>query len=283
MKNKPADKKQRSTFHKIVNWFLYFAIGIIVLLLLLLGFSQTKTFRELLRKEVISQVNASINGKLNIGQIDGTIFTSLTLRNTSLVIDADTLFFAKKLAIRTNPAQLIFKNIYIRSFELSDAKIQLLKDTSGVYNFSKLSKPKPKDTTSSKFPFTITVADFRLNNISLKHALYEFKHSNRSYPVINMKDLRLDSLYLALNAEADMDRNNYNLKISGASFKANMKNFWLKDLRGNFYVTAHDANIDYFILKTNTTDFNLAASLQKINLFNNFKVADLKNSPIKFD
>lgn len=282
MATQPA-KPKKSTFRKIVNVFLYFFIGLIVFILLLLGFTQTKTFREVLRTQVISQVNSSINGKLNIEEIDGTIFTSLTLRNTSLLVDNDTLLFANKLAVKTSPLQLLLKRIYVRSLELADAKINLIKDSNGVYNFSKLSKPKPKDTTSSSFPFTITVADLRLNNISLKNATWENSHSIKSYPALNMNDMRIDSLYLALNAFADMNNHNYQLKISGSRAKVNLQNFRLRDLRGNFYLTDHNAKVDYLVLRTNTTDLDLYASMEKLNLFGNFQMADLKNSPISVE
>ncbi|HEX2868328.1 MAG TPA: hypothetical protein VHO03_14880 [Ignavibacteriales bacterium] len=282
VKAKPkTSKPKKSAFRKIVNGFLYFWIGLTVFMVLLMGFTQTKTFREFLRKEVISEVNKSINGKLDIGEIDGTIFTSLTLKNTTLLVEGDTLLYANRLAVKTSPLQLLLKKIYVRSVELSDAKINLIKDSAGVYNISKLSKKPPeKDTTKSKFPFTVTVADLRLNNVSFRHAAYENRHSYKSYPTLNMNDLRVDSFYVALDAFADLNNNNFQVRLSGAKAKINLQNFRLRDLRGNFYLTNHNAKVDYLVIKTNTSDFDLYASLDKIHLFDKFRMADLKDAPV---
>ncbi|MCU7492837.1 MAG: hypothetical protein HF312_17815 [Ignavibacteria bacterium] len=277
-------KPKKSAFRKIVNGFLYFWIGLTVFMVLFTGFTQTKTFREFLRKEVISEVNKSINGKLNIGEIDGTLFTSLTLRNTSLLVEGDTLLYANRLAVKMSPLQLLLKKIYVRSVELSDAKINLIKDSLGVYNISKLSKKPPeKDTTKSSFPFTITVADLRLNNISFRHAAFENRHSLKSYPALNMNDARVDSFYLALDAFADIDNNNYQVRLSGSKAKVNLQNFRLRDLRGNFYLTNHNAKVDYLVIKTNTSDFDLYASMDKLHLFDKFEMKDLKDAPVNVE
>ncbi|MCU7494680.1 MAG: hypothetical protein HF314_13690 [Ignavibacteria bacterium] len=283
-KPKTKAKPKKSAFRKVVNIFLYFFIGLSVFMVLFMGFTQTKTFRELLRKEVISEVNKSINGKLNIEAIDGTIFTSLTLRNTSLLVEGDTLLYANRLAIKTSPLQILLKKIYVRSIELSDARINLIKDSLGVYNFSKLSKKPPEeDTTKSSFPFTITVADLKLNNISFRHALFENRHSLKSYPMLNMNDLRVDSFYLALDAFADIDNNNFQVRLSGAKAKVNLQNFRLRDLRGNFYLTDHNAKVDYLVVKSNTSDFDLYASLDKVNFFKEFRMSNLKDAPVNLE
>ena len=119
-------KKKRSVFRKIVNGFIIFFIVIVVLLLLFFGFSQTSTFREILRDEIVSRVESEINGHFQIDQIDGTIFTSLILRNTILFRDNDTILTAKYIKIKTSPLQLLLKKIYIRDFEINNARFSLL-------------------------------------------------------------------------------------------------------------------------------------------------------------
>lgn len=277
-------KPRKSAFRRTVNVFLYAFIGLSVLMIILMGFTQTSTFREILRKEVIKQVNGSLNATLNIKKIEGTILTSLVLTDVSLSNGPDTLVSAGRILLKTSPLQLLLKRIYIRNFELTDAKINLLKDSAGVYNFSKLSKSKKEpDTTKSSFPFTIYVADFRLNNIRFVHADYSKRNIDSSYPMMNMQNLRVDSLSIALNAFANPDRNDYQLKISGAKAKVNINDFRLKDFHGNFYVTSNNAKVDYFVLRTNTTDMELYANIDKIHLFDNFSLAGLKDSPVRVD
>ncbi|MGE5681180.1 MAG: hypothetical protein ACM34K_09920, partial [Bacillota bacterium] len=277
-------KPKKSAFRKIVNVFLYTFIGIAVLIGLLLGFTQTSTFREILRKEVIKQVNNSINAKLDIEKIEGTIFTSLIIRNASITDGSDTLASAGKILLKTSPLQVFLKRIYVRNFELADARINLLKDSLGVYNFSKLSKAKKEiDTAKSKFPFQIIVADFRLNNISFRHGFYKNRNIDTSYSALNMDNLRVDSLYLALDAFVNLDRNDFQLRINGSKAKLNIQNFRLRDMRGNFFLTETGAKVDYFTVRTNTTDLDLFAHLDKVNFFDGFELSKLKDSPVRVD
>ena len=162
-------KIKRSRFRKIVNAFIYFGVGIITALLMLFAFSQTSTFRDWLREKVVTTVNGSINGELSIERIDGTVFTALILNNTVLKQGQDTLLFAEKIELRTSPLKILFKTIYIRKIELTNADIHFLKDKSGELNISKLvkssSEEEIQDSASSEFTFKIEVADLTLNNV----------------------------------------------------------------------------------------------------------------------
>src|SRR5690606_21282059 len=140
-KKKPKEKKKRTLLQKIVNVFLYTGLGLLILILLLLGISQTSTFREYLRETVIEEANSALNGKLYIERIDGTIFTSLMLRNTVVTIEDDTLLKAENIGVLTSPLQLLLKRIHIRHFEIQNAYINLIEDESGDLNFTKLFPP----------------------------------------------------------------------------------------------------------------------------------------------
>ena len=108
---KPKEKKKRTLLQRIVNGFLYIVLGFLVLILILLGITQTSTFRNYLRETVMEEANSALNGKLYIEEIDGTIFTSLLLRNTVITMNEDTLLNAEKIGVLTSPLQLLLKKI----------------------------------------------------------------------------------------------------------------------------------------------------------------------------
>jgi hypothetical protein len=80
------------------------------------GFTQTSTFREILREKVIEIANDELNGKVNIQKIDGTIFTSLILRNTTITMDKDTILEAEFIGLKTSPLQLLLKQNICKEF-----------------------------------------------------------------------------------------------------------------------------------------------------------------------
>jgi len=100
-------KIKKPLFRKIVNAFIYFSIGVIIAFLVLFGISQTFTFRDWLREKVVTTLNGSINGEISIERLDGTIFTSIILTNTSLIQGGDTLLFAEKNRSAYQSAKII--------------------------------------------------------------------------------------------------------------------------------------------------------------------------------
>lgn len=250
-------KKKRTLFHRIVNIFLYSGIGLFILILLAFGVSQTSTFREYLRKTVIVQANKNLNGTLYIGKIDGTIFSSLILRNTVLNMGKDTLLNAGKIELRTSPLQLLLKKIKIRKFEIVQADIALIADSTGKLNLSKLTRPSSSDTSKSTFPFKIEITNFSLVNINFSFQRFDFAGSNAFYDVLNMNDIRLHNVKLSLSAFADIDNNEYELDLTELSLTPNINNFTIEKLSGQFAVNKKELFANNLKIKTSNSDIML--------------------------
>ncbi|MHB1687107.1 MAG: translocation/assembly module TamB domain-containing protein [Ignavibacteriaceae bacterium] len=273
-------KKRRSLFRKIVNFFLYIGIVVLVILLIALGFSQTSTFREYLRESVVNLANKNLNGHISIGKIDGTIFTSLFLRNSSVNIGSDTLLTAETIAIKVSPLRILLKSIYVRSVEIRNAKINFVADSAGILNISKLFRPKPPDTTHSKFPFKIVVADFSLNNVDFSMQSYNKIGSKEIYDNLNTADLRLKEINLSLSGEADIANNDYELNINKFSFAPNLKYFDLKDLSGKFFVSEKGIDIENLKLVTANSNFTLSSQMNDFNLFDSTASKKLEDASL---
>ena len=252
--------------------------------MILFAISQTSTFRSWLREKVVTTVNGSINGRLSIDKIDGTIFTSLILRNTNLVHKQDTILTAEKIEIRTSPLKLLFKIIYFRNIQIENAKIKLLKDENGRLNISQLSKTSPEeiiDTTStgSDFMFKYQVANFALKNVDFYLQDINHKGSQAVYDNMNLDDFIIDNLNLVLNAFVDLDGNEIMLNINEMSGHPNLTGFKLKSLRGNFLIEGAQAGITGLNIVTNRSKIYLNAAIKDFNLLSGegkFETAQLK-------
>lgn len=279
MTNNKKIKKERTLFQKIVNVFLYIGLGIFVLFLIALGFTQTSTFREYLKDIIVTEANDALNGKLDIGKIDGTIFTSIILRNTVLTQESDTLLNASKIDIRTSPLKLMFRIIYFRKIEITDAKINLVADSTGELNISKLFPPSEEEPepTESEFPYKIQVYDLKLNNIDFSMQDYRFLNSESYYDNINTDDLRIKNLNLALGAFADIKEDYYRLHLRSFSFNPNFTFFDLKNLSGKFEISKKGTAIRGLNLKTNNSDVNIDLTLLGFNPLDSTAFDNLDN------
>ncbi len=284
---KKSDIK-RPLFRRIINYFLGAGVGLFVLVLLAFGYTQTSSFRNWVKDIVVEEVNSSSNGKLTIGQLDGTIFTSLVLANTSYIFEKDTLLFAEKIEIKISPLRILLKTIYVRKLEIENARISLLKDENGVLNFSKITDPSEEKvmkevvTETEPFSWKINVSELNLKNINFKHQSFANKNSTEYYPQPEMNDIRLDSLNLSLTADINIAANEYQLKISEFNVKPNLNGFRLLDLSGNFILLNDMAGVTDLKIITERSYISLNAAVSEFYLFKGDEIK-LDESPVKLE
>ncbi|MBK9098484.1 MAG: hypothetical protein IPM14_10305 [bacterium] len=286
---KKSDIK-RPLFRRIINYFLGAGVGLFVILLIAFGYTQTSSFRNWLKDFIIEQANSSTNGKLSIGNLDGTIFTSLILSNTVYTLDQDTIFSSQKIELKVSPLRVFLKTIYLRKLEIENANISLLKDENGELNISRITSPGEEEveevkdtvTTSQPFSWKIDVADLTLKNVNFKHQTIANKNSNVYYPQPYMDDLRLENLNLSLSASADIAGNEYQIIISEFSASPNLTGFKLLNLSGNFVLLSDMAGVTDLKIITERSYISLNAAISDFYLFNSEEV-DLNKSPVRVE
>ncbi|MEW6506601.1 MAG: hypothetical protein AB1432_02520 [Bacteroidota bacterium] len=275
-----SEKPKKPLFRKIINAFILFFLALIALAVLLLGFSQTGTFRKILKDRLTAEVNSSINGNLYIEKIDGTILTSIFLRNAMLTTQGDTLLKAEKIEIKISPLQILLKKIFFRKVLLENATIKLLQDENGKWNYDNLVKPTEEDTTGSEFPYFIQANDIQLKNINLVQQSYSNLNSTRSYKTINFDDLRVNNLFLSAQAFFDIPNQDYLLVLKELSLKPNLTRFTLQNISGEFATSKEFTSVTNFAFITDSSDIRLDARIDSLNLFGGVQLEDFKNYPV---
>lgn len=276
--------KGRKALRYGVNIFVYTFVAIFMLLMIFFGVSQTSFFKNWLRDTVVEIVNDEIHGKLSIAQIDGTIFTSLLIKNVTLTsLQNDTVVSAGNIELRTSPLKILFKNIYVRKFELKDANIHLVEERDGQLNLLKIFPPSttPEDTTTSEFPFTIEVADFALTNVDFSMQRYDKVGSIQNYQSLTNDDFRIKNLNVSFNAFADLNKYNYRLTINNISFNPNFNFFQLKHLSGSILLTPQLAGINKLHLITSDSDIELSAAVLGVDFLKDFSLEELSKAQIR--
>lgn len=276
----------RKIFRYSVNSFLYLLIFITLLLLFTFIISQTNAFKNWLKNQIVEIVNAEINGKISIGKIGGTIFTSFELDDVTLTTtNNDTVASFSSLLVKTSPLKLLFKDIYVRKIELVNGYFNLLEESDGELNLLKIfpASDEPDDTTSSEFPFTITVAELDIINLNFNFQNFENRGSTKNYKSLNMNDFRIANLNLSLSAFANISKTDFRLNISRFDFKPNLDFFELEKFSGNFLLTQNAAMIDKLNIQSQSTNLNLSAAISGVDFINNFSMETLGNADLRLD
>ncbi len=278
-------KVKRPLYRRIINAFIYFGVGLIALLMITFAITQTSTFRNWMRETVIEQVNSSTNGQLFIERIDGTVFTSLILNNTTLTLKGDTILNAGKIEVKTSPLKILFKIIYFRKIEIKDATIALLKDENGELNISRLVTPseEPEDEEPSEFNWKLQVADLSLNSVNVSLQSYNHKNSNAFYNVINFDDLRVNDINLSLEVFADIKGSEFEVTINKLSAKPNLNYFKLNDLSGKFLLIDDKAGITDLNLVTDRSQISVSAAISDYKLLGEDKGRKIEDALMRVD
>jgi molybdopterin-binding protein len=242
-------KIKRRLFRRIINYFIGTGVALIVISLVAFGYTQTSSFRNWLKDFLVEQVNSSTNGKLTIEQLNGTIFTSLILSNTSYVFEKDTLLSAEKIELKVSPLRILLKTIFVRKLEIENADISLLKDENGVLNLSKITNPTEEKameetvTETEPFNWKVNISELNLKKINFRHQSYVNRNSTAYYSQPEMDDLRLENLNLSLTADINIAESEYQLYISEFSANPNLTGFKLLNLTGNFILLKDMAGV----------------------------------------
>ncbi len=286
---------KRSLSRRIINGFIFFFIGIFFISILLFGFSQTSTFRNYLRNQILTITNDAITGEFNLGEINGTILTTLNLKDISLINNADTLFTAKQIDISINPFPLLIKKLYVEKIKLSDVNVFVLEREDGSWSVDNIFKEdstssddkadsiKTEIETKGKFPFIVFINELNLSDLNFVVRNFKNRNSINYNKFIDFNDLLITDLNLNAQIEADVNNNDFQLKINHFTFSPNLSRFRLIDLAGNFHVTENYAEVEDLYIITDSSAIQIDAKLDGINLFGRVDLEKFENYPLKFN
>lgn len=260
-------RKPRGLYHRIVNYFLFFVIGLFIIFLLALGFTQTSTFREFARKEVLNILNDSLNGRFNIGQIDGTIFTTLIVRDVSLESQNQKIFQVDKVALRIKLLRIFNKEIYVKDLNISGVKGNLIKDSAGIFNIEKVFPPSPKDTSETNFPFAIKVNSLHVSGLDCNVLRWDKVKDFSTQPGFGMDNLRITNLDLQIGADVKINDKFFDIHLKNLSFDSNIKDFNVKELSGRFLLDKKLISVKDFVLQTQRSKINFGLLVHGIDIF----------------
>jgi len=273
--------KKRTLLQKTVNVFLYIGIVLLGLCLILFPVTQTSFFKEKLKNYIVEKVNESINGKISIGKLDGTIFTTVILDNTVISNGQDTLLRAQRIEVKTSPLAIFLKMIHVREVSISNADIRFVKDSGAELNISKLIKPTPNDTTSSSsFPFKIVVSDLSLRNVNFSLQNYNNINSTSIYDSLNLDDFQARNINLNLVAVLDIPKDDYTIDLHNLSFAPNLTHIDLKKISGKLGISKTGLVADRLKILTANSVINISAQMKGYDIFKKSSLTEFKRSRV---
>jgi len=132
------------TLFKIVKWLF---IGIFILIVLLLAFTQTALFRNKVRVLAEKEVSKQMNGTLTIGELEGSFFRSLSFKDVAIIQGNDTIVCFKELSARWRFSPLFRHKIRMEEIRLVHPQIYLVQLPDSTWNVNHLFPPSEEEPT----------------------------------------------------------------------------------------------------------------------------------------
>lgn len=225
---------------------------------MILLFTQTIWFRNIVRTNVVEMVNKSINGKVSIGAIEGSFFTWLTLNDFSVeLVNGDTLISVDKIELSYAPLHLLKKEIRVNYLVLQNPDIRLGYDNDSIWNFEHLLIKKEKtDDKDTPLSFSMVI---HLNNLIIKDGNVALSDINPLTPE------NVDSLNLNLSLRYSQHAITGSLKHLG--FQTRNPNLSLKTFRLDVDYKNDIWKISNFYLATEQNHISASAGYHNSNNF----------------
>lgn len=158
---------------KALRWTLVLlALSIVVLVAFLAVYSRTDSFRNLLREQVVSAVNGALRGNVQLAEIDGSIWSHLTLHDVSAGIDGDTVAHIDEVRIRYSLTSLLGGELAVSELDLIRPAVHAREGDDGTWNLVTAFTPresgkpaeKPAEEDGGGLPITISLADVSIED-----------------------------------------------------------------------------------------------------------------------
>ena len=263
----------------------YTGITIVVLLVALVGYTQTRGFRTSLQEYILSHYQTVLNGRLSIGRIEGNLITGIRLYDVSLARADTNLFSADRIEINHDPLALFFRRVSLGRVSIINPRIILFRSPNGTWNLSDLFVSS-SDTSSPAWDISaknVEVVDAHVSFVDSVLIRERAKGLRESPPpgVVDYAHVTLDSV----NIEAGFQLKplETSLTLRQLSFSEEGSGIRLKYLDGDFKLTRNEISATNLHLATAHSKLNLDASMARVDITALRNLSELRTKPVKLD
>lgn len=161
---------------RLTRIFLWFIVGILALVGLVIVFVQSPTGQDFLTKQAVTFLRKKLGTPVVVEKVRFRIPDWITLEGVYVPdLKKDTLLYGKRLHVDLDMLGLLSGNVKLNQIELENIRakvIRTLPDTTFNFNYildAFMSKDEKVDTTSSSDPFDISLKRVKLNNVKITY------------------------------------------------------------------------------------------------------------------
>jgi hypothetical protein len=245
-------------------------------------FTQTPMFRETLRSTLYKFLESEVNADIYIGEINGSLFTGLTVDTVMMYVDGAPFVESGTLSVKYRLFDLLSSRITIDTLTLENPSVHLIRWKNGEWNVNRLAKsPSADDSTES--PLVVTAQRLRILNARffLTDSTGAFdtvmvdRNGRRS---INYSDLQLERVNIDLDGRYSAAE--LSATINHLSFFSPRERFSLLKLTAQVFRNKDSSAIRNAAVTTPSSKIEFSAAMNGADAFRISAVEQLRNADI---
>lgn len=269
---------------KILKWLAYIAATLIVIVTVVAGITQTQFFRNELRSYALEQLDSLLDAEVHLGEIQGNLIAGFSIDSVAFQVRGETFVSARRLDIHYDLFQIPSKRISVNRLILVEPHIALICGRDSIWNFHRMVRPTPDDTTSKPFDWPVAVGRLEIRNGSFRlidsAALREPDHVLSDPRFVEYHDVTAESLNLVMTSAliAPTDKR---VTINSLTFFSRTPDIRMREFSGEFRVTEKFAEVKKLHVRTSATDLRLTAKMENVDLLDGIDLPALRTKPVE--
>ena len=262
----------------------YYLGGIFLFVLIaIIGYTQTRSFKTYLRNTLLLNSRTALNGQLQLGTIDGNLLTGFMVDSVSLRGYADEILSSEHIEFKYDLFGFFFKRIAFNNIVIVKPRIHIYRSVDGTWNVVRLIKPTQKDTTP--FAWTIDIKRLKLQDAELVFTdsllLAQRQIGTYEVPPDSVIDYaRVHLAALSLETSAKIQNGRYEVKLGNLEFTSQEPSFALKHFEGDFLLTKNEGSARNVHIETSKSHVQFDAGIKSVDLTSVSSVEELKMKPV---
>jgi hypothetical protein len=269
---------------KILKWLAYSAATVIVVLTAIAGLTQTQWFRDKLRTLALEQLDSLLIADVYLGEIHGNLVSGFSIDSASVVVGGEHLLAAERIDLRYDLFELPSKRITVSHLTLVRPKIALLRGRDSIWNFERMVRPTPDDSTSTPFDWPIVVDQFEVLNAQIRLVdsarLAQGDHMNTGPFFVEYHDVHLREFSLLVK-RAFVAPDEKRAFIAALSFLSDRPDLRLQKFSGEVQASKKGASVRNLTIQTARSNLHLDADLHDVDLVAGFDLRELKENRVE--
>jgi len=268
----------------ILRIILYSIGGILLLLILLGGFSQTQFFRDRLRAVALDQLDSLLTADVILGDITGNLVTGFNVNGFTLSLRGDTVVHAEQLSIRYNLFALPTRSIAVHDVILYRPTIHLRRSAAGIWNVEEMIRPTEGDTSAGAFDWPVSVGrlELRGGTFSITDSLgIREPEGDLAFDAVRYSRLRVQDLNLVLSFQ--MRDTAYEAALSRFTCTIARTPIRVRQLAGIFHIAPSAVKVTDMRMVTDSSRFRLTAGIVGADILGGVEFREMEKVPTIVD